>query len=86
MGTMPAEAALARGAEPRRRSAPERVKGRPVIRRWEMGDRQVLDVGSGTGVLAMELANWLPGLEVVAGDLRRILQSVAHASRGRWVP
>jgi methylase of polypeptide subunit release factors len=66
-----------------KKSEPRRASSKREIRGWEMGASKVLDVGSGTDVLAIKLANSLPGIEVVAGDLRHTLQSIIHASRGR---
>jgi ubiquinone/menaquinone biosynthesis C-methylase UbiE len=48
-----------------------------VIRKWGSLEAKVLDVGSGTGRLAVEVARSLPGVEVVGLDLSRVALELA---------
>jgi ubiquinone/menaquinone biosynthesis C-methylase UbiE len=48
-----------------------------VIRKWGSLEAKVLDVGSGTGRLAIEVAKSLPGVEVVGLDLSPVALELA---------
>jgi ubiquinone/menaquinone biosynthesis C-methylase UbiE len=49
-----------------------------IITRWEIGRGKALDLGSGTGILALELAETFPELEFVGLDLSEAAVSVAR--------
>lgn len=49
-----------------------------IIRKWEMTGSRGLDVGSGTGILALELAKAFPEFEFVGLDLSEAAVTVAR--------
>jgi len=49
-----------------------------VVKRWEMTDAKVLDVGTGTGLLAIGLAKGIPGVEVIGLDLSDVVLELAR--------
>jgi ubiquinone/menaquinone biosynthesis C-methylase UbiE len=49
-----------------------------VAREWEITDGKVLDVGTGTGWLAIEFAKEIPGIEVIGLDLSDVALELAR--------
>jgi len=49
-----------------------------VIRKWGITDGKVLDVGTGTGSIAIGLAQGLPGVQVVGLDLSDVVLDLAR--------
>jgi len=49
-----------------------------VAKKWGITDGKVLDVGTGTGVLAIGLAKGIPGVEVIGLDLSDVVLEVAR--------
>jgi ubiquinone/menaquinone biosynthesis C-methylase UbiE len=49
-----------------------------TIAGWEMNGGEVLDLGSGTGILSVELAKAFPGLEFVGLDLSEAAVTIAR--------
>ena len=49
-----------------------------MARRWSITDGRVLDVGTGTGLLAIEFARSIPGVEVVGLDLSDAVLELAR--------
>jgi len=49
-----------------------------IIKKWEMTGGKALDLGSGTGILAMELAKAFPEFEFVGLDLSEAAVNVAR--------
>jgi ubiquinone/menaquinone biosynthesis C-methylase UbiE len=49
-----------------------------VAKKWGIARGRVLDVGTGTGTLALEFARSLPGIEVVGLDLSNVVLELAR--------
>jgi len=49
-----------------------------VVRKWGITDGKVLDVGTGTGSIAIGLAQGLPGVQVVGLDLSDVVLDLAR--------
>lgn len=49
-----------------------------VAKKWGIARGLVLDVGTGTGTLALEFARSLPGIEVVGLDLSKVVLELAR--------
>jgi ubiquinone/menaquinone biosynthesis C-methylase UbiE len=49
-----------------------------VAREWEITDGKVLDVGTGTGWLAIQFAEEIPGVEVIGLDLSDVALELAR--------
>jgi ubiquinone/menaquinone biosynthesis C-methylase UbiE len=49
-----------------------------VAKKWGITDGKVLDVGTGTGLLAIGLAKGIPGVEVIGLDLSDVVLEIAR--------
>jgi ubiquinone/menaquinone biosynthesis C-methylase UbiE len=49
-----------------------------VAKKWEITSGKALDVGTGTGLLAIELAKGIPGLEIIGLDLSDVVLELAR--------
>lgn len=49
-----------------------------VVKRWEIISGKILDIGCGTGLLAIELAKNLTGVEIIGLDLSDVALEVAR--------
>jgi len=49
-----------------------------AVRRWGITNSKVLDVGTGTGLLAIGLAKRIPGVEVIGLDLSDVVLELAR--------
>jgi len=49
-----------------------------VVKQWGVTSGKVLDVGTGTGMLAIEFAKGIPGVEVVGLDLSDVVLELAR--------
>lgn len=51
-----------------------------VVKKWGICGGKALDVGTGTGLLAIELAKGIPGLEITGLDLSHVVLELARDS------
>jgi len=51
-----------------------------LAKKWEITSGKALDVGTGTGLLAIELAKGIPGLEIIGLDLSDVVLELARDS------
>ncbi len=49
-----------------------------LAKKWEITSGKALDVGTGTGLLAIELAKGIPGLEIIGLDLSDVVLELAR--------
>ncbi len=49
-----------------------------IAKKWGITDGKVLDLGTGTGLLAIELAKKIPDVEVIGLDLSDVALEVAR--------